>query len=198
MWKGNGNTTTLTNHIIIFRERTWNFTSRKKRTRENHSNGTLQPVIEVLFYQINSNMIIIIFVVLVLYNLISGMLVELLIIYKLIVSSFWIFVYVVFINHRDKANWFLEWSGFSSRYFCFKNFSKRIWSGTGSTHNSFQSRYVWLSSCESWKCGDKLWMNMMGGFTGITVHACTSRNSRKEKFFFSLTSAWHDIPVFTS
>ena len=28
-------------HIIIFPERIWDFTSRKKRTNENHSNGTL-------------------------------------------------------------------------------------------------------------------------------------------------------------
>ena len=29
-------------HIIIFPDRTWNFTSRKKRTSENHGAGTLQ------------------------------------------------------------------------------------------------------------------------------------------------------------
>ena len=29
-------------HIIIFPERTWNFTSRQKRASENYSNGTLE------------------------------------------------------------------------------------------------------------------------------------------------------------
>jgi hypothetical protein len=29
-------------HIIIFPERFWNFTSRKKRTSENNSDGTVQ------------------------------------------------------------------------------------------------------------------------------------------------------------
>ena len=37
LWKENGNTTTL----FFFLERTSNFTSRKKRTSENYSNGTL-------------------------------------------------------------------------------------------------------------------------------------------------------------
>ena len=37
MWKGNGNTT-----IIIFLEKTWNFTSRVNRTSKHHSDGTIQ------------------------------------------------------------------------------------------------------------------------------------------------------------
>ena len=46
---GNVNTTTL----FFFHERTWNFTSRKKRTSENNSNGTLQwhPLSQVRTYK---------------------------------------------------------------------------------------------------------------------------------------------------